>query len=86
MLVERLFDEPRSRLRSALLGEDWLGYSPEVAALFDLYDLMGIHAQVSAQRKRISSKHFKERPQIRKIQAKSLAQVDMRSLAMQINS
>lgn len=75
-----------SRLRAALFGDEWLGYSAEVAGLYDVYDVAGLQLQAARRSRRLSTKHFKERPSVRPPQAKSLDTFNFGALAAQINS
>ena len=84
-LARRLMDEPYSRLRAELRGADWLGYTPEVHELRDVYNIIGTHVQVSAQ-KRPNTKHFKSAPQVQARAALTIADFPARRLAALINN
>lgn len=81
MYVRRLLQEPWSRFRAARAGGDeWLGWTPEMSAAADLYDLTQVHTQVSgnARRPRVRSPYprpeVRQRPQsIRSFPAAALA-------------
>lgn len=78
-------DEPYSRLRAAELGPEWLGYSPTIAALDDLYNLQGVHTQVSGHAKKISTDHFKHPPATEPVATTSIADFPVGALARQVN-
>ncbi|WIV44535.1 hypothetical protein [Glutamicibacter nicotianae] len=85
MFVRRLMDEPWSRLRAELRGADWLGYTPEVHEMRDLYNMSGTHAQISANRKP-NKKHFKQAPVVKQRASLSIADFPAARLAAQINN
>lgn len=86
MFLYRLMDEPTSRYRAARRGDGWFGYSREVQELHDLYNLMGVHVQVSGGRRRVSFDHVKEPPAVMQKPARTIADLDIGALGAQINA
>jgi hypothetical protein len=79
-------DEPASRLRAALLGPEWLGYSPTIAAIDDLYNLSGLHMQVSGHARKVTTDHFKNPPASKPAAPPSIADFPVAALAAQVNA
>lgn len=74
-----------SRLRAEMNGKEWLGYSRELQAIDDVYNLTGIHIQVSGGQKRPKTDHFKQPPATTQKPVTNVANFNLAGLAAQIN-
>jgi hypothetical protein len=85
IFIERLMDEPKSRLRAEINGDRWFGYSRELQAIDDVYNLLGLQVQVSRGVRRPKTDHFKQPPNTQKKPVTNVATFNISGLAAQIN-